>query len=225
MGTSVVEVGPNETIGSLKEQVAEILDIPNPKDIVLTKDGIALENNKTLSDYGIKDGDTVEVTTLAVQGSPLSFILSRRINKEKKIIRRNNLPIQFIDGIRWIAFVRARRGKWARKTYRVLIELPPNYPYSPPKARFLEKLDPPHPNISNETGRVCTNILNDKNWRPDFNLGTVYDVLRQVLEKPNYYDALPSYRRESKRELVNIPWPTVNFSSIINWHWREEDEF
>jgi len=198
---AIVEVSSNETVGSLKEQVGEIYNITNPKDIVLSKDGISMANNKTLDEYGLKDGDTVEMTTIAVNGRPpLPSFFYKRIEKERQMIRRNNLPIQFIDGIHWIVFVRARKGEWSKKTYKASIKLPPNYPYSPPIVRFLEKIVPPHPNISNETGWICTSTLSESNWNPDFNLCTVYDTLRQVLEKPNYQSPVPSYLREKSRE-------------------------
>ena len=208
---TVIEAGPEETIGSVKEIVAEIQNIHNPKDIILMKDGIALDNNKTVSDYHLRDGDTLDMTVLSYNGSrpPLSPSFSRRIEKERQIIRRNNLPIQFIDGIRWIAFIRARSGRWSGKTYKVSIELLSGYPYSPPRVRFLEKLIPHHPNISNDTGWICTNILRKANWRPDFNLSTVYDTLRQVLEKPNYKDPVPSYINEKRKK--NRPTPQLDF--------------
>ncbi|MCD6477873.1 MAG: hypothetical protein J7K87_02620 [Candidatus Aenigmarchaeota archaeon] len=212
---AIVEVGPNETIGSLKEQVGEIYNITNPKEIVLAKDGISMANNKTLSDYGLREGDTIEMTTLSVNGRPsLPSYLYKRIEKEREIVRRNNLPIQYIDGIHWIALVRARKGKWSYRTYKVSIRLPSDYPYSPPFVRFLEKVSPPHPNIYSN-GHVCTSTLSSRNWNPDFNLCTVYDTLRQVLENPNYRSPVPSYLRENRRKESLMP------NNLWGWNLEE----
>jgi len=43
------------------------------------------------------------------------------------------------------------------------IELSSNYPFSPPKMRFVTKVF--HPNISSQTGAICLDILKNE-WSP-----------------------------------------------------------
>lgn len=43
--------------------------------------------------------------------------------------------------------------------FEVDIELPSNYPISPPKCRFITRVW--HPNVSSQTGAICLDILKD----------------------------------------------------------------
>lgn len=53
---------------------------------------------------------------------------------------------------------------WEGGLYELALEFPEDYPSSPPKARFKDKLF--HPNIY-PSGTVCLSILNEEeDWRP-----------------------------------------------------------
>ena len=44
--------------------------------------------------------------------------------------------------------------------YELAIDIPDNYPFQPPRVKFVTKLW--HPNVSSQTGTICLDILKDQ---------------------------------------------------------------
>lgn len=65
--------------------------------------------------------------------------------------------------------------------FKLLINIPDNYPYEPPKVEFKTKIF--HPNIY-ENGNVCVSIL-DTDWKPIMTLKSVILSLISLLSDPN----------------------------------------
>lgn len=65
--------------------------------------------------------------------------------------------------------------------FKVNIEVPHEYPYTPPKMKFLTKIF--HPNISSQTGAICLDILKDK-WTPVYTLKSCLISLQALLQSP-----------------------------------------
>ena len=70
---------------------------------------------------------------------------------------------------------------WEGGFYRVILNFPPNYPETPPYAKF----DPivPHVNVF-PSGKICLSILNDQ-WRPSINLRQILIGIQNLLIEPN----------------------------------------
>jgi len=61
------------------------------------------------------------------------------------------------------------------------IEIPPDYPFKPPKMKFETKLW--HPNVSSQTGAICLDILKNE-WTPALTIRTALISLQALLCAP-----------------------------------------
>jgi len=206
-----LEVDPHEKIGVVKERAATA-QVVEPGKAKLSHKNEILDENKTLKDYGIKDGDTLELLPDHMTGAslpPLSFLefaykqqkinqaFAKRVSYESKIIRSQRLPIIPKDPKHWVMTIRASKGKWRGRDYVVHVRLPDRYPFVPPKVEWKSPMSPKHPNIFPRTGWVCLNIL-ERDWRSDYSLITIYKSLIWLLENPNYEHREVSYTNNSR---------------------------
>lgn len=70
-------------------------------------------------------------------------------------------------------------------TYKLDIEIPDNYPFHPPKIKFLTRIW--HPNISSVTGAICLDVLKDQ-WAASMTLRTVLLSIQALLCSPEPND-------------------------------------
>ena len=69
--------------------------------------------------------------------------------------------------------------------FYVDIQLDDQYPFVPPKMKFITKCW--HPNISSQTGAICLDILKDQ-WSPALTLKTAMLSLQALLSSPQADD-------------------------------------
>lgn len=61
------------------------------------------------------------------------------------------------------------------------INIPPDYPYNPPKISFVTKIW--HPNVSSQTGAICLDILKHE-WSPALSIRTALLSIQAMLGDP-----------------------------------------
>mmetsp|Transcript_9097 Transcript_9097/g.15856 ORF Transcript_9097/g.15856 Transcript_9097/m.15856 type:complete len:191 (+) Transcript_9097:137-709(+) len=85
--------------------------------------------------------------------------------------------------------------------YEIEIILPNQYPFEPPKMRFVTKVW--HPNISSQSGAICLDILKDQ-WSPALTIKTAMLSLQALLSSPQAddpQDAVVAKQYISEREV------------------------
>jgi len=65
--------------------------------------------------------------------------------------------------------------------YVIDIEIPQDYPYTPPKMKFATKIW--HPNVSSQTGAICLDVLG-KEWSPALSIRTALLSIQALLSAP-----------------------------------------
>jgi len=188
-----IEVDPMDLIERVVEMVATVQAM-EPTAIGLAFEGNLLPLERTVKNCGLKDGDRL----LAMPRNPvggssgfLSNITEARLDNERARLRDRGVPLWQIDAVSKPLSWRGRlpgRGRWSHQVFDVEFLLHPTYPARPPRVRFLNLPDPPHPNIS--SGGVCLNHLGP-DWSPTMTLESVYRDLEFLLTNPNFRDPIP----------------------------------
>mmetsp|Transcript_8052 Transcript_8052/g.8198 ORF Transcript_8052/g.8198 Transcript_8052/m.8198 type:complete len:198 (-) Transcript_8052:137-730(-) len=83
--------------------------------------------------------------------------------------------------------------------FKVDIVIPSDYPFAPPKMKFITKVW--HPNISSQTGAICLDILKDQ-WSPALTIKTALLSLQALLSTPEPND--PQDAEVANMYLLNI---------------------
>ncbi len=115
-----------------------------------------------------------------------------RIKKELEDIT-NNPPYNCSAGIadnniyKWIAsIIGPENSPYKNGIFSLEIIFPQDYPFNPPKIRFLTKIY--HCNI-NSSGGICLDILKDK-WSPALTVSKILLSICSLIDDPNPDDPL-----------------------------------
>eukprot|EP01087_Luapelamoeba_hula_P008236 TRINITY_DN204_c0_g1_i1.p1 TRINITY_DN204_c0_g1~~TRINITY_DN204_c0_g1_i1.p1 ORF type:complete len:151 (-),score=20.70 TRINITY_DN204_c0_g1_i1:156-608(-) len=111
----------------------------------------------------------------------------RRLAKELTEIERS--PLEWAQAApigdnlyRWKATITGPDGSpFEGGKFELELEMPLEYPFKAPKAKFLTKIY--HPNVKSD-GQLCSEVLNE-GWSPQLKIPEVLLTIRQVLSEPN----------------------------------------
>lgn len=117
---------------------------------------------------------------------------NRRITKEFEDFQKSQAEADSKYGVsaslvgnditHWKGIVRGPEGtSYDGGTFIVDIQIPPDYPYKPPKMKFDTMVW--HPNVSSQTGAICLDILKDE-WSPALTIRTALISLQALMCSP-----------------------------------------
>jgi ubiquitin-conjugating enzyme E2 D/E len=117
----------------------------------------------------------------------------RRIQKELADLQREPIencsagPENPSDLYKWNAnIVGPEDSPYQGGLFFLQVHFTPDYPFKPPKVRFVTKIY--HPNINAEGG-ICLDILKDQ-WAPSLTVGKILLSISSLLTDPNPDDPL-----------------------------------
>jgi len=122
-----------------------------------------------------------------------SFTKAKRLQKELRDLK-NNPPVGVSVGLKnddlntWEAIiVGPTNTPYADELLNLEITFPNDYPFKPPKIKFITKMW--HPNINPSAGNICLDIL-QSNWSPALTIDKVLLSISSLLAAPNPDDPL-----------------------------------
>lgn len=96
-------------------------------------------------------------------------------------------PVDETDMYTWRGKIKPPKGSnYYGGVFYLDIKFPTDYPFKPPRIRFLTRIF--HPNI-NTNGTICLDILNEK-WSPALTISKVMMSICSWLDEPNPDDPL-----------------------------------
>lgn len=115
--------------------------------------------------------------------------MNSRLLKEWTQLNKNGnkyclFPINENDMTHWQSVLAGpNNSPYRGHKFTLYLDVPSNYPMSPPKVRF-KPYSMPHSNVDWKTGTVCLDILENM-WSPIFNLQYVVESCLRLLTEPN----------------------------------------
>lgn len=114
------------------------------------------------------------------------------------------------DLFRWEAVLKGPRDQsspYAGGLWLLSIEIPPNYPLSPPKVRFVTPVC--HPNVHWTTGEICLTLLTSEHWAPSYTLSSTMSAIQQLLSDPGLDSPLNVDIANLYREDDAVGWESL----------------
>jgi len=103
----------------------------------------------------------------------------RTYEQESSEALRHLGPVREDELMHWQAVMKGIPGTaYEGGRWLLDIQIPPNYPLSPPTVRFATRIC--HPNIHFQTGEICLDLLKTS-WSPAYTIVSTLESVRQLL--------------------------------------------
>eukprot|EP01117_Protostelium_nocturnum_P004897 TRINITY_DN1776_c0_g1_i1.p1 TRINITY_DN1776_c0_g1~~TRINITY_DN1776_c0_g1_i1.p1 ORF type:complete len:150 (-),score=41.34 TRINITY_DN1776_c0_g1_i1:99-548(-) len=76
---------------------------------------------------------------------------------------------------------------YEKGTFNIELEIPTDYPFKPPKVKFLTKIY--HPNVKNDGG-FCNHMLTTEGWSPQLKIQQIVEEIYKILKEPDVENPL-----------------------------------
>ena len=113
----------------------------------------------------------------------------KRLRKEKEQLGNGEsdkdimLSCDSVDLLSWKAVILGPSDTpYEGYLFKLMIEVPNEYPLLPPKIRFATKIF--HPNIHFKSGEICMDVLK-RDWTPAWSLNSACRAILSLLSDPN----------------------------------------
>ena len=107
-----------------------------------------------------------------------------------------SVDINAEDVSQWKIWLKNLPDPYTGGTWLLSVEFPENYPFSPPRVRFVTPIY--HCNV-NSSGGLCLDVLKN-NWSPALNIFKVVQAILQMLQEPNADDPLDAFKAQVYRD-------------------------
>uniref|UniRef100_A0AC34QXI1 UBC core domain-containing protein n=1 Tax=Panagrolaimus sp. JU765 TaxID=591449 RepID=A0AC34QXI1_9BILA len=87
----------------------------------------------------------------------------------------------------WTVLFMPNNPPYNAGAFRMIVELPNEFPYKPPQMHFVTRIY--HPNVD-EQGKVDVPICSNEFWKPAIRMPNVCDAVIDLLDRPNPHHAL-----------------------------------
>ena len=145
----------------------------------------------------------------------MNFIALTRIKNEVELVKKSkNVELYYNDLYNFIVEIKPRQESlWGGGYFYFEINLPEDYPYSPPKVKCLSDIY--HPNIFND--EISIDII-DK-WAISFNLLSIVTEIEMLFEYVN--DEKIIYKKIGDEYTYNY----TTFEEMVRWHTKKFNLF